>query len=95
MYFRFRFKHFRYRLFFVFACIFVSIFVFVNEYNVISLTTIFVFVFVNEINTEAYHFNGSLNELSNQWRISNTRIIYGVTRNNVTLTTGVNRFQLT
>jgi hypothetical protein len=52
MYFRFRFKYFRYRLFIVFSSIFISVFVFVNEYNVFSLTTIF--VFVNEINTEPH-----------------------------------------
>ena len=48
---RFRFGYFRFRFIIVFSCIFVSVFVFVNEFNVFSLTTIFVFVFVNEINT--------------------------------------------
>jgi len=46
---RFRFEYFRYRFKIGFVCIFVSIFVFVKDYNVFSLTTIF--VFVNKINT--------------------------------------------
>ena len=50
--FRFRFEYFRYCFIIVFASIFVSIFVFVNDSNVFSLTTIFVFVSVNEIITE-------------------------------------------
>ena len=51
LYSRFRFEYFRYCFIIVFASIFVSIFVFVNDSNVFSLTTIFVFVSVNEINT--------------------------------------------
>jgi len=52
-----RFGYFRYRFLFVFSSIFVSIFVFVNEFDVFSLTDIFVFVFVNEINTVIYLCN--------------------------------------
>ena len=48
--FRFRFEYFRYGFLIVFASIIVSIFVFVNDSNVFSLTTIF--VFGNEINTD-------------------------------------------
>ena len=47
-----RFGYFRFRFIFVSSCIFVSIIVFVNDYDVFSLTIIF--VFVNEINTVLY-----------------------------------------
>ena len=46
---RFRFGYFRFRFIFVFSCIFVSIIVIVNDYDVFSLKI--VFVIVNEINT--------------------------------------------
>ena len=63
--FRFRFEYFRYRFLIVFASIFVSIFVFVNDSNVFSLTTIFVFVFVNEINTELKVVNNNVKTVVN------------------------------